>query len=108
MAKKKTAKRTKQVKETATSYLVKVADRGVVTLPAAIRRATDIEKGDFLELVVEGREIRALPKKLVDKDQAYFWSREWQEGEREAQEDINQGRVEEFDSVDELLEELSS
>ncbi len=108
MAKKKTAKRTKQVKETATSYLVKVADRGVVTLPAAIRRATDIEKGDFLELVVEGREIRALPKKLVDKDQAYFWSREWQEGEHEAEEDINQGRVEDFDSVDELLEELSS
>ncbi len=108
MAKKKTPKRTKQVKETATSYLVKVADRGVVTLPAAIRRATDIEKGDFLELVVEGREIRALPKKLVDKDQAYFWSREWQEGEREAEEDINQGRVEDFDSVDELLEELSS
>ena len=108
MVKKKNKKETKQMKETATSYLVRVADRGVVTLPAAIRRATDIEKGDFLELVVEEGEIRALPKKLVDKDQAYFWNREWQEGEREAEEDIDEGRVKEFDSVDELLEELSS
>lgn len=108
MAKKKTKKGARQIKETSTSYLVRVADRGVVTLPAAIRRAADIEKGDFLELSVEEGEIRVLPKKLIDKDQAYFWSQEWQAGEREAEEDIDEGRVKEFDSVDELLEELNS
>jgi len=47
-----------------------------------------------------------MPKKLVDKSQAYFWTRRWQEGEREADEDIKAGRVKTFDSVDELVKDL--
>ena len=47
-----------------------------------------------------------MPKKLVDKSQAYFWTRRWQEGEREADEDIKAGRVKTFDSVDELIRDL--
>ena len=46
------------------------------------------------------------PKRLVDKDQAYFWSREWQEAEREAEEDIRAGRAKEFASAEELLRDL--
>ncbi len=34
-----------------------------------------------------------VPKKLIDADQAWFWSREWQEGEREVDEDLRAGRV---------------
>jgi len=41
-----------------------------------------------------------MPKKLVDKSQAYFWTKRWQEGEREADEDIKAGRVKVFDSVE--------
>jgi hypothetical protein len=47
-----------------------------------------------------------MPKKLVDKSQAYFWTRRWQEGEREADKDIEAGRVKTFDSVDELIKDL--
>jgi hypothetical protein len=47
-----------------------------------------------------------MPKKLVDKSQAYFWTRKWQEGEREAGEDIKAGPVKTFDSVEELISDL--
>ena len=47
-----------------------------------------------------------MPKKLVDKSQAYFWTRRWQESEREADEDIKAGRVKTFDSVEELISDL--
>jgi hypothetical protein len=47
-----------------------------------------------------------VPKKLVDKSQAYFWTRKWQEGEREADEDIKAGRVKAFGSVEELISDL--
>ena len=47
-----------------------------------------------------------MPKKLVDKSQAHFWTRKWQEGEREADEDIKAGRVKTFDSVEELISDL--
>jgi len=47
-----------------------------------------------------------MPKKLVDKSQAYFWTKRWQDAEREADEDIKAGRVKTFESVDELIKDL--
>ena len=44
--------------------------------------------------------------KLVDKSRVYFWARQWQEGEREADEDIKAGRAKTFDSIDELIKDL--
>jgi hypothetical protein len=45
-------------------------------------------------------------KKLIDKSQAYFWTKKWQEGEREADADIKAGRAKTFDSVEELIKDL--
>jgi len=47
-----------------------------------------------------------MPKKLVDKSQAYFWTKWWQDAERKADEDIKAGRVKTFESVDELTKDL--
>jgi len=44
--------------------------------------------------------------KLIPAEQAWFWTREWQAGEKEADEDIAAGKVKTFDRVDDLLEEL--
>ncbi len=38
--------------------------------------------------------------------QDYYWTPRWQEGEREADEDIREDRVKRFDSVEELIEYL--
>ena len=81
----------------------KVTRHGQITLPSSVRERLGIEQGDLVEIeVVEERAV-LVPKKLVDKNQAYFWTRKWQEGEREADEDIKAGRVKAFDSVDELI-----
>jgi len=40
------------------------------------------------------------------KRQAHFWTKEWQEAEKEASEDIKAGRVKTFDTVEELLADL--
>lgn len=47
-----------------------------------------------------------MPKRLVDKSQAYFWTPGWQKGEQKASADIKAGRVKVFDTVDELLDDL--
>jgi hypothetical protein len=41
-----------------------------------------------------------------DSDQAYFWTKEWQAGEHEADADIAAGRVETFDTMDDLIADL--
>jgi hypothetical protein len=43
---------------------------------------------------------------LGTADQAWFWASEWQEGEREADADIEGGRTVYFDSTEEFLSAL--
>ena len=71
-----------------------------------VRRELGVEEGDLVEIEVIDDRAVLIPKKLVDKSQAYFWTKRWQEGEREADEDIKSGRVKVFDSVDELVKDL--
>jgi len=84
----------------------KVTRHGQITLPASVRKQLGIEEGDLVEIEVEDERAVLMPKKLVDKNQAYFWTRKWQEGEREADEDIKAGRAKTFDSIDELIKDL--
>jgi len=81
---------------------------GQVTLPASIRRKARLEEGDIFEVQMRDDEIILRPQKLIDASQAWFWTEEWQKGEREADEDIKAGRVKRFATVDELIADLES
>jgi antitoxin MazE len=83
--------------------LVQVRKKAQITLPLSIRKKLGIEEGDFLEVNDKDGEIVLKVKKLVDKDQAWFWTKRWQEGEKEADEDIKAGRVIHFDTVEEAV-----
>lgn len=41
-------------------------------------------------------------------EQAYFWTSEWQETEREADEDIRTGRIKRFSTAEELIADIDS
>ena len=86
--------------------LLTVRKNAQITLPAGIRRKAHIEEGDILEAEVRGDEIILKPKKLIDKSQAWYWTKEWQEAERQADEDIAAGRVKEFDNIDDAIADL--
>jgi AbrB family looped-hinge helix DNA binding protein len=88
--------------------LIKVTRGGQVTIPAALRRQAGIEIGDYLEVQIADDHLVLVPKRVIDKGQTYFWSDAWQEGEREAEEDLRQGRVGRFESLDELIADLDA
>lgn len=89
--------------------VTRIGPKHQVTIPAEAFARLGLEPGDFLEVQVDGEALRLVPQKLIPKDQAWFWTKEWQEGEREADEDIEQGRVSgPFDSVDELMRYLNT
>jgi AbrB family looped-hinge helix DNA binding protein len=88
--------------------LTKVTRNGQITLPAAVRRAAGIEEGDLVAVTLEGDTITLVPKRLVDKSQAYFWSEAWQQAEREASDDIAQDRVRSFSDVEALIAALEA
>src|SRR5437867_11356730 len=43
---------------------------------------------------------------LIDSDQRWWWMEAWQSGERQAERDIKAGRVQVFESADQLLQDL--
>ena len=85
------------------SELIQVRKKAQVTLPQSVRQSLNIEEGDFLSVRVQNGEIVLRVKKLVDKEQAWFWTRRWQEGEREAEKDIHAGHIHRFDSAKEAI-----
>jgi len=84
----------------------KVTRHGQITLPAPVRKSLGIEEGDLVEIEVVDEKAVLVPKRLVDKNQAFFWTKKWQEGEKEADEDIKARRVKVFDSAEELMKDL--
>ena len=80
--------------------------KGQLTLPEEIRSAARLEEGDLLDAELTPDGILLRPQKLIDATQSWFWSPEWQAGEREAEADLAAGRIETFDSSDRLLSEL--
>ncbi len=77
-----------------------------ITLPAAVRKRLHLNIGDILETEVKNDKIIIVPKKTIDAEQAWFWTKEWQEAEREAEDDIKNSRVKKFKTVEELIEDL--
>ncbi len=89
--------------------LTKLTSGGQVTLPKEIRKKTNMQPGDFVEVNLDDEgHIVLTPKKLVDASQAYYWTEEWQKGERKADEDIKAGRVKRFKSAAEAVRYLES
>jgi len=76
--------------------LVQLRKKAQLTLPQSIREKLGLEEGDLMDVQVRNGEIVLKVKKLVDKEQAWFWSQRWQQGEREAEDDIHTGHVHNF------------
>ena len=80
-----------------------VRAKGQITVPREIREAAHLQEGDPIEFAITPDGILLRPKKMIDATQAWFWTPEWQAGEREADADIAAGRVIRFDSDEEFL-----
>ena len=81
----------------------KLSKRGVITLPAEIRVAARLEEGDPIEVEIVDEGILLRPQKVIDASQAWYWTPEWQAGEREADAEIAAGGGRVFMSGEEFL-----
>jgi len=87
--------------------LTKINERGQLTIPAELRKVLHCEPGDYVEVVMDKDVLKVIPKMVIDKDQAWFWTKEWQEGEREAGRDLKAGKMSgSFDTINKLGKHL--
>ena len=87
--------------------MIKIGPKHQITIPKNIFASLGLKAGDYLETIVEDGTIRLVPQKLVPKDQAWFWTKEWQKGEAEADQDIANNKLSKpFKTADALLKHL--
>jgi antitoxin MazE len=82
--------------------------RSQVTLPSEVVKKMKLQEGDNLDIVVEDDRIVIKPVLVIDRSQSWFWTKRWQEMEKEADEDIRHGRVYGAKNVEELIEKLDA
>ena len=91
------------------STVLQIRSNGQITLPTSIRRQARLNEGDLLEVLVEDDgSLRLVPKIAIDRTQAYFWTERWQQGERQAEEDLRSGRYQTFDTIEDMINDLES
>lgn len=82
--------------------------KGQVTLPDEIRKAAHLEEGDPLEVEMTSEGILLRPLKAIDASQVWFWTPEWQAGEREASAQLAGGRGNRYPSGQTFLRDLKA
>jgi antitoxin MazE len=95
--------------EIKTMPLIKVKKHSQITIPNEIRRKFKITEGDYLEIEERNNELVLKPVKMIHTDEACFHTKEWQAGEREADQDIVEGNViGPFDNIKDALKALKT
>ncbi len=87
--------------------IMKISPQGQIRIPKKIMAMLGIEKGDYVEVDVEERNIVLKPRKLIDPSQGWYWTKEWQEMEARADEEIEKDQLSpEFETTEQGLKWL--
>lgn len=88
--------------------LVRVKNKYQIVIPENVRKRLKVEIGDTLEIEEKDGVLVVKPVMVIEKSQAYFWTKEWQEMEKEAEEAKRKKRVKDFKKADEAIKWLRS
>ena len=86
--------------------LRKIGQNYQIALPKEIVKALRLHIRDYVEIRVHDNQIILEPQVMIPKDQAYFYTPEWQKEEAAAQKDIKQERVTKTKNLKDLFKEL--
>lgn len=84
-----------------------VRRKGQITLPQEIREALHVDEGDDVAFTLTDEGTVVLTGlKSIPADQAWFWTDEWQTGEREASQQAVRDEGTVYDSAEDFLDSL--
>ena len=91
----------------ADTYRAKLRRKGQLTLPGPVAKALRVDEDDEIEFsVTESGDVSIRGFTSIPTDQKWFWTPEWQTGEREASEQIAAGAYTFRGDSDEFLKHL--
>ena len=86
--------------------LRKIGRNYQIAVPKEIVNILRLQVNEYVDIHVQGSKIILEPQVLIPKDQAYFYSPEWQKEERQAEKDVREGRVTKTKDLKDLFKTL--
>jgi antitoxin MazE len=86
--------------------LVDIKQKSQVTIPKDLVKKLNLKVGDKLEIEEEEGKLVITPVVVVPKDQAWFYSPEWQKKEQEVDQQKKEGKIRKAASKGELFKKL--
>jgi AbrB family looped-hinge helix DNA binding protein len=80
---------------------VKVREKYQVTIPEEVRGKIPLKVGERVEVTARGSEIVIRPIIEIPREQAWFWSKQWQDQVSQSLKDLKKGKIKVFKSVKE-------
>jgi len=87
---------------------IRVGAKRQLTIPREALEKLRLREGDFVELRVHDHKLELIPLAMIPRDQLWFWTPEWQEKEKEADEDLAAGRAKKYGSARKAILGLKS
>jgi AbrB family looped-hinge helix DNA binding protein len=104
----RTGNRYLKIKETEMA-LMKIRKNYQVTIPRNLRDRFNLAEGDYLEVETSNGAIVLKPVKVIQPDQEYFYTKQWQEKEAEVDEEVGRGDiVGPFDNAKDAIKALKT
>ncbi|MDL1979363.1 MAG: AbrB/MazE/SpoVT family DNA-binding domain-containing protein [Deltaproteobacteria bacterium] len=89
--------------------LVRLKRNSQFTLPEILHKKLNIAEGDYMDVEIKGQGMFIKPVKMVGSEQEYFYTKEWQKDEADADKDLAANKIAgPFETVDDLIQELES
>jgi AbrB family looped-hinge helix DNA binding protein len=90
-----------------TYYKSRIRSKGQITVPAEVRDLLHANEGDDLAFQInEKGQVVITRLQTISPEQSWFWTERWQKIERQAQADLDAGRVVAFDNVEDAIQYL--
>ena len=86
--------------------IVDIKQKSQVTIPMTLLKKLKLKIGDKLDIKEKDGKLIITPVMVIPRDQEWYWSKEWQEKERKADEELKSGKINPADDIDDLIEQL--
>lgn len=86
--------------------ITQLRGRSQITIPKNIIDTLGLKEGDNLNIEIVDGKIIVKPVVMVPKNQAWFWTDEWQSAEKEVDKDIKSGKIKTASNIDDLMKDL--
>jgi len=87
--------------------IVQIQKRMLISL-AQIAKDVNLHEGDHILIEQRDGGIFLRPVDWVDKNQKYFWTKEWQEKMRRSQDALDNGDYKTFDNMEDAIKDLEA